>query len=305
MHDDGERTVTAKAVFAGLATLDIIQSVERVPGSNEKVAALDFLVVAGGPAANAAVAFASCGGAPVLATALPHHALTEPVLRDLDSCGVEVCRAATYDGPPITASIMVTRTSGDRAVVSPTGAATSANPEPASLPSLDGAGAVLIDGYFRAISLPLAAQARERGVPVILDAGSYKPYTEEVIRAVDIAVVSDDFAPPGTRGESGAVFDYLAARGVHAAVITRGPRSMLYRTPSGSGAVEVSPVEVVDTLGAGDFFHGALTWRIASLGWDDARLADDLAVASRVAGKSLGTFGTRAWLRMDDAGTPH
>jgi sugar/nucleoside kinase (ribokinase family) len=52
----------------------------------------------------------------------------------------------------------------------------------------------------------------------------------------------------------------------------------------------------VDTLGAGDFFHGALAFRIASMGLDDARFADDLAYAARVAGESLASFGTRAWL---------
>lgn len=286
----------ARAVFAGLATLDIIQSVERVPGPNEKVAAHEFQVVAGGPAANAAVAFARCGGAPLLATALPAHPLTAPIEADLASCDVELAVCATYDGPPITASILVTRATGDRAIVSPTGAATSSNPEPARLPSLDGAGALLIDGYFRALSLPLAAEARRRGIPVIADVGSHKPHSDEVLAACDVAVVSGDYAPPGTSGSPDAVFDHLASLGVAASVITRGERGILYRTASGHGEVMVAPVPVVDTLGAGDFFHGALAWRLASLGRDDARLAEDLTFAARVAGSSLGSFGTRAWL---------
>lgn len=291
-----------RAVFAGLATLDIIQSVERLPHANEKVAALDFLVVAGGPAANAAVAYAHLGGTPTLVTALPEHPLTEPIAEDLTECGVGLAIAATYPGPPITASILVTRGTGDRAVISPTATATTSNPAPVTLPSLDGVGAVLIDGYFRAIVAPLAAAARERGIPVILDAGSVKHYTDEVVRMVDIAVVSADFSPAGSRTTPDAVFDYLAARGVRTSIITRGAHSVLYRSPSHAGEVEVTPVPVVDTLGAGDFFHGAFTWRIASLGADDARLSDDIEFAARVAGSSLGSFGTRAWLSAP--GTP-
>ena len=285
-----------RAVFAGLTTLDIIQSVERVPSSNEKVAALEFLVVAGGPAANAAVAFAHQGGRPTLATALPEHPLSEPIVSDLAACGVDLVVAASYPGPPITASILVTQATGDRAVISPTGTATAANPRPTHVPSLDGAGAVLIDGYFRAIAAPIAAAARERGIPVILDAGSVKHYTDEVVHMADIAVVSADFAPAGPGTTPDDVFDYLSSHGVRASVITRGSHSILYRTPTVSGEVEVARVEVTDTLGAGDFFHGAFTWRVASLGTDDARLADDLAFAARVAGSSLGSFGTRAWL---------
>ena len=284
------------AVFAGLTTLDIIQSVERVPASNEKVAALDFLVVAGGPAANAAVAFAHLGGRPTLATALPAHPLTEPIVSDLQHCGVDLTIAATYPGPPITASILVTQATGDRAVISPTAAATAGNPTPTDLPALDGVGAVLIDGYFRAIAAPIAAAARERGIPVILDAGSVKHYTDEVVRMADIAIVSADFAPTGSGTTPQDVFDYLALRGVRTCIITRGSRSVLFRTPVVSGEVEVAGVHVVDTLGAGDFFHGAFAWRIASLGPDDARLGEDIAFASQVAGSSLGSFGTRAWL---------
>ena len=287
---------TPRGLFAGLATLDIVQLVERLPAPNEKVAALDFCVAAGGPATNAAVAFAHCGGEAVLATALPEHDLVAALGRDLEACGVELAVCAAYPGAPVTASILVTRASGDRAVVSPSGAATHANPDPTVLPSLDGIGAVLIDGYFRSLGLGVAARARERGIPVVLDAGSHKFYTDDVVRACDIAVVSDDFTPPGTDGSADAVFAYLASLGVARAVITRGAGPIAYRTPAGEGVVEVAPVPVADTLGAGDFFHGALVWRLASLGLDDKRLPDDLAFASRVAGASLGTFGTRAWL---------
>ena len=302
--------MTARAVFAGLATLDIVQCVERLPRPDEKVAALDFLVAAGGPAANAAVAFAHCGGEPLLFTALPSHPMTTVIEQDLIAQGVEVSVAAAYEGAPITASIMVTQATGERAVVSPTSAATNANPSPTSgLSPLDDigpggvenhVGAVMLDGYFRAISLPLARVARERGIPVILDAGSHKHYTDEVVAAVDVAVVSHDFAPPGTDGDADAVFAYLRGLGVTHAAITQGGGEVLFVTPTGAGSVPVGRVDVVDTLGAGDFFHGALTYRIASMGLDDARFANDLAYAARVAGESLGSFGTRAWL----AGSP-
>ncbi|MDN4489864.1 PfkB family carbohydrate kinase [Demequina sp. SYSU T00068] len=289
--------MTAAAIFAGLSTLDIVQLVERLPASNQKVAALDFLVAAGGPATNAAVAFARCGGAPALVTALPRHDLSALIRADLDRCGVRLEAVAAYDGPPVTASIMVTRATGDRAVVSPSGIATAGGVAAERETPIDGIGAVLVDGYFPDVSLPIARRARDAGIPVILDAGSHKPHTDEVVSACDIAVVSDDFAPPGTGGEPSAVLAYLAGLGVATAVLTRGGGSVLFSTPASSGEVEVPRVSpVVDTLGAGDFFHGALTWRIASLGRDDARLADDIAFASAVVAESLGSFGTRAWL---------
>lgn len=293
--------VTTSALFAGLATLDIVQLVEALPSPNQKVAALDFTVCAGGPAANAAVAFAHCGGAATLATALPEHPLAAPLRADLERCGVEIVAAASYDGPPITASIMITRATGDRAVVSPTGVATAGALDPTHEASLDGVSAVLIDGYFPSVSLPIAARARAAGIPVILDAGSHKPHTDAMVAACDIAVVSDDYAPPGTAGSPDRVVDHVLGLGASAAVITRGSRPVLYRTRAGDGTVAIPPVSPVrDTLGAGDFFHGALAWRISSLGRDDARLAEDISFASAVVARSLGSFGTRAWLEREN-----
>lgn len=291
---------TPRALFAGLATLDIVQLVERLPQPNEKVGALDFLVAAGGPAANAAVAAAHCGSEASLVTALPAHPLTELIRADLGDCrvGLEIADVGPDPTPP-TAAIMITRSTGDRAVVSPTGGAMTERETPADLDAtalLDGASALLIDGYHRHLGLPLAMAARERRIPVILDAGSWKPYSAEVLDHVDLAVVSGDFAQPGTDGEPGAVLDALSGLGVERIVITRGALPMLHRTSRGDGEVPVEPVEVVDSLGAGDFFHGALAYRVASLGLDNRRLPDDLAWASRVAGASLSSFGTRAWL---------
>ncbi|WP_062204565.1 carbohydrate kinase family protein [Demequina salsinemoris] len=289
-----------RVLCAGLATLDVVQLVERLPRPNEKVAALDFLLAGGGPAANAAVAAARCGAQTTLVTALPPHQLSELVLSDLRDCGVDVRVAdPSGDGPPATAAIMVTQATGDRAVVSPTGTAASERETPADLDAsslVHGLDAVLLDGYHRHLGIPIARAAREAGVPVILDAGSWKPYSLDVLDHVDIAVVSDDFAPPGTDGEPAAVVSTLLALGVQRVLITRGGRSVLYRTPVGSGEAGVRPVPVVDTLGAGDFFHGAFAFRIAELGLEDERIHDDAVWASAVAGASLGSFGTRSWL---------
>ncbi|WNM25369.1 PfkB family carbohydrate kinase [Demequina capsici] len=293
-------TTPPRVLLAGLATLDVVQLVDRLPRPNEKVGALDFLVAAGGPAANAAVASARCGSAAILVTALPRHPLADQVVADLVAHGVEVHVAeADGDGPPPTAAIMVTRSSGDRAVVSPTGSAMAERPTPDGLDAdtlLAAVDAVLIDGYHRHLSLPLARAARMRGVPVILDAGSWKAYSDEVLAVVDVAVVSDDFAPPGTEGGSDAVIDALLSRGVRCVIITRGSDAVLYRTPVSAGEVEIATVPVADTLGAGDFFHGAFAHRVAELGLDDERIPDDIAWASAVAGASLGAFGTRSWL---------
>ncbi|WP_084130132.1 PfkB family carbohydrate kinase [Demequina sp. NBRC 110055] len=285
---------------AGLTTLDVAHLVDGVPPANRKVASHDFFVAAGGPATNAAVTAARLQGSSRLVTALPAHPLSDLIAADLADCGVTLeVSDDSPTGPPLTAAIMVTRTTGERAVVSPTGSAVDVPGTPDGFDPealLEGIGAVVIDGYHRHLSLPLAHAARERGIPVVLDAGSHKPYTEALLTVTDVAVVSDDFAFPDVGSDPYATLARLIDRGATAAVISRGAAPLLVTTGGPVVEVPVEPVPVVDTLGAGDVLHGALAHRLATRGYVTERLAEDLAWASRVVAVSLGSFGTRAWL---------
>lgn len=296
-------TLLPHAVFVGLCTLDVIHSVDRMPAANEKVVAHDVLLAAGGPATNAAVAFAHLGGAATLVTRLPRHQLADVVRADLEACGVTLDAEVDGDGPPVTASIIVTRANGDRAVVSPSsgasrldGVPSDAPRAPRDSPSLDAAGAVLVDGYHPPIAIGTARAARALGIPVLMDAGSLKPHTAAVAREVDLVIASSDLATPAGSRAPADVFAWLASLGARRAVITRGAADVLWSTPDASGAVPVPAVAVVDTLGAGDFFHGAMALRIATHGMDDARLPEDVAWAAQAIAPALTSFGTRAWL---------
>ncbi|WP_297081107.1 PfkB family carbohydrate kinase [uncultured Demequina sp.] len=285
-----------RALFAGLTTLDVIHSVDRLPAPNQKVVALEHTVAAGGPATNAAVAFAHLGGSPTLATRLPDHALTTVIVDDLAATGVALHDVGGADGPPVTASILVTRGTGERAVISPTASAVATPTGTPDLPPLEGTRAVLVDGYHPDVAIPLARAARASAVPVIMDAGSLKPHSADVARECDLVIASADLTSPDGSGDPGDVFAWLESLGVASAAITRGGGSILWRSGRSDGEVAVPRTDVVDTLGAGDFFHGAVAFRIASLGWDPARLAEDLAWAADAVAPSLRSFGTRAWL---------
>jgi sugar/nucleoside kinase (ribokinase family) len=66
----------------------------------------------------------------------------------------------------------------------------------------------------------------------------------------------------------------------------------VWSEPEGSGELPVDPIEAVDTLGAGDFFHGAFCHALAG----GTGFVDGLRAASGVATLSCRSFGTRAWL---------
>jgi sugar/nucleoside kinase (ribokinase family) len=284
-----------RGVFVGIATVDLVQRVERPPIRNEKLTALGQEVAAGGPAANAAVTFARLGGDATLVTALGGHPLARYVAEELASHGVRVLDAAPdFTMPPPVSGILITEATGDRQVVSVnTGEAWAAQPAtpPAEWPEAD---VVLLDGHHPGLALGAAEAAT---APVVLDGGSWKPVLPQLLPLVEYAVCSADFRHPA--GTS------LLDVGVPWVAVTHGPAPVQWwsrprssspgaadRERDASGEIPVPSVAVRDTLGAGDAFHGAFAYALVS-GLDfRAALAFGAAVASR----RCATAGPRAWL---------
>lgn len=170
-------------------------------------------------------------------------------------------------------------------------------------------GAVLIDGHNpvlaqAALTLgvpdidgddPFAPLEARPPHPRILDGGSWKDWLTPLLGFVDIAVVSEDFAPPLMARPDGAqVAEFLRGFGIMRTVRTRGDRSVQYWWDGATGEVPVEAVPEASTLGAGDAFHGAFTWAIERGG--DADPERLIRFASAVAAVSVSSFGTRQWL---------
>lgn len=290
-------TVTGgRVVCVGLATLDLVQRVEDFVRPNEKITSLDADLMVGGPAAGAAVTAAALGSSVTLLTALGRHPLAGVVATDLAEHGVEVVDADP-DGerPPPISAVSIRDSTGERSVVSRNAQDHEVEPNVTWEEHVDGADVVLVDGHHPRLAMAVARRARQRGCTVVLDAGSWKPVFEDLLGFVDCAVCSADFRVIGTTtaAEQGMA---LLHRGVRAVAVTRGADPVLWWHDNGdAGAVPVPQVCAVDTLGAGDVFHGAVVHRIRAVPTLD-RLPRVLAFAVEVAAMRVEHSGRRAWL---------
>lgn len=278
-------------LFVGLVTLDLIYRVEQPPQINEKIVALDYMVAAGGPATNAAVAFSGLGQQSKLMGVLGSHPITGLIQQDLQQCHVQFLDlAAAWTEPPPTSSIMVTQTTGERAVVSLN--ALRHQGTVAAMPAdiLANVDIVLIDGHQLAVGCAIAQLAQAQQIPVVLDGGSWKPGLEQLLPFIDYAVCSANFCPPGCTNPL-TVLEYLQQSGIHYMAITHGKHPIQYWSPSYRGSVKVPQVAAVDTLGAGDIFHGAFCYYILRDSFINA-----LNRAAAVAAYACQSFGTRDWL---------
>ena len=306
----------------GLTTLDVVQTVEHVPSADEKVVATGQSVGAGGPAANAAVTSVALGTPARLLTRIGGGALGCAVAADLLEHGVEVADRAGVSAVPAVSTVLVTRATGQRAVVSVNatlgagaGAGAGAGLSGVELGRLlDGVVVVLVDGHNLDLALAVASAARDRGVPVVLDGGSWKPGLERLLRVVDMAALSADFRVPGVgatyaewrdvgvpdagvRDAGVRALDPEGALATLLAVADAGPRLVARSQGDGpiqalrAGAIEtiaVPAVRVADTLGAGDVLHGALCAWVAVHGWAPGAGRPVAAGASVEAGDDAG-----------------
>ncbi|MGP0050671.1 MAG: PfkB family carbohydrate kinase, partial [Solirubrobacteraceae bacterium] len=160
-----------KAIFVGLTTFDVVQYVDEFPQPDAKIQALGSWVGAGGPAANAAITFATLGGEAELITALGDSFAATTARRDLEASRVRVHDAAL--GGSCAISSVVVDASGRRTVVS-TNAGGFERLTAVTQP-LDDASLVLVDGHHSHTALPVLDQAVKLGLPIVLDAGSRRP----------------------------------------------------------------------------------------------------------------------------------
>jgi sugar/nucleoside kinase (ribokinase family) len=272
-----------RGCFAGLCTVDLAYVVAEFPGPNQKVAATQQELTAGGPAANAAVTFSFLGGEASLITALGRHALSAIAWEDLEQQGVAVqdLTADPKNAPPLS-SICVHAQTGDRTVVSANAAALSALPGKFDPETLAGMNILLVDGHHMPLCIAAARAARDRGITVVLDGGSWKAGMSDLLPLIDVAICSDDFADR----------DAPRNHGVPKVAITRGARPIVWSTPESAGEAPVPHIQPKDTSGAGDIFHGAFCWAYAR-GFE---FTQSLEIAGNIATASCLSYGTRSWM---------
>ncbi len=282
-----------RGLFIGAATLDIQYLFDDLPARNTKRPAQDLAVSAGGPAANAAALFTRLGGTSGLVAAIGNHPVGLLIKEDLRTDEVFIVDLARDDRLPRVSAIVTTADDGDRTAMTAPRVSrplTLARMREADVSGID---IMLVDGMLLEAAVPLAHEARRYDKPVILDSGSWKEGLETLLPHISHAIVGETFRTP-TASEPDAILQELREHGIPYAAMTRGADPIRILTDKGFGEVPVQRVSpVVDTLGAGDFFHGAFCLGFAKgLSFEEA-----MRYASCIVGDRVQVFGSRQWLR--------
>lgn len=245
----------------GHACYDLIFAVDHHPAPDEKARASAFTSCGGGTAANAAVTAASLGARTAFAGYLGDDIYGEQHLAEFHAAGVDtrlVVRGA--DATPISAIFV--KPDGARSIVNYKGDTNRLAEGDVQFDRVRPA-VVLFDGHQPALALAMADWARKHGIVTILDADTVNEGNLELVRRCDIVAASEHFAQAFTGAATPAAGMAELANLAPAVIVTLGERGLIWQRHTETGALPAFTVEVVDTTGAGDTFHGALAAGVA------------------------------------------
>ena len=120
------------------------------------------------------------------------------------------------------------------------------------------AGCLLVDHTQTTAELHAARDARRLGVPVVGDLEHIDDGTRGLLECMDYAIVSESCARSfGTGDDFREACRRIRSMGPGCVVVTLGERGLAYLDGEEFGERPAFAVDVVDTTGAGDTFHGA------------------------------------------------
>lgn len=247
-----------KLLIAGVAVIDFVFMVDEMPRRPEKFRAIGAEIVGGGGAANAAVTVARLGGEAMLATRLGDDAIADMILAELQREGVDCRLARRLEGKRSSFSSVFIDARGERQIVNfrDMGMSFDADWLTPMLPARFDA--ALCDTRWPQGGPAILNAARKLGVPAVVDAEAPIHEAMDTLRAGSHVA----FSLQGLRDYCG---HEDVERGLRQAAaetdawvcVTDGENGVTFLASGEVGHVPAFPVEVVDTLAAGDVWHGA------------------------------------------------
>jgi sulfofructose kinase len=256
-----------KTIGLGGVTVDQIGVVDHLPGPDEVLRLQEYRLEQGGMVATALAAVARLGGAAEFIGAVGDDQNGAFALRSFRRAGIRTRRVRVVPGGTSAFSfVIVDSRSGRRSIIHEPGVQRATRLSGAT-PDLTGAGFLHLDRFWIETAIEAARRAKKQGITVCLDVGHNQadPRIGELLALADYVAPSLAFARryTGTADPAQAARRLLAP-GAGTVIQTLGDRGAFVATARGEEfTVPAFAVQVVDTTGAGDSFHGGLIFALA------------------------------------------
>lgn len=284
-------------LFWGRATCDLTYKVADFPEENKKTFSEEFIIQPGGPALNAAITYSYLGGKGIILSSFGNNDFSKSVKSRIFETGlklIDICKDEEFEIPLST--IVVNSKKSTRTIInSPVTnyKASKIKNEVEDKVLSQKPKLVLIDGYELHQSIDLLVKLKKQGSIIIYDGGSWKENIPEYIKYVDMAICSNSFRFLDTDFEE--TVSLLKKSGVSKVAFTMEDKPVLAFENDEKFEIPVEKINAVDTLGAGDVFHGAFCYYYLKSG----DFVSSLTNAAKIAALSCRYFGTHTWQKKE------
>jgi sulfofructose kinase len=271
---------------------DIVFEVPTIPSTSAKSICTDMRIQFGGMAATAAAAVAALGGEAEFWGRVGDDEAGVQSAGALRDRGVRMA-LQVKPGTRSPQSAVMVDPRGERMLVAFPGELERV-PDWLPVDSLSGSGAVLADIRWVEGARALFDSARAIGIPRVLDADSGDPFAiHELLGLADHVIFSErGLAEYQRTVEIEEALLRVGATNGGVSAVTLGERGSIFCFRGDLHRFNAMPVQVVDTNGAGDVFHGAYALALAS--------GQHWTQAARYAGATASLKCTRqhGWLQL-------
>jgi sugar/nucleoside kinase (ribokinase family) len=283
--------IPPRILCIGMPVRDLTFRVGGVPGRGSKENATHFDEICGGNALNGAIAIVRLGGRASICGPMGDSRETSSryIFEQLAHEGIETEHIVHMPGLVTPISAVMVDPSGERTIV------TFRDPElwkvhlPPVETLLDDCAAILTESRCAEFCTDLCAEARRRGIPVVVDVDRAMSLREGLLHASSHLVFSSEpLQETADVTDDAQALNKIAKLTPSFLAGTRGPRGTIWLDEQGNiQETPAFPVHTVDTLGAGDVFHGAFTLAVT----EGQELRQALRFASAAAALKCTRFG--------------
>jgi sulfofructose kinase len=283
-------------VGVGLSTLDVLVRLKDMPSWEQPGSPSALALEGGGPVGTACVAAARLGARVGYVGTAGRDLLAELKLRSLYQDGVDLSRLARRDGPEEHVIVVYVHEETGERVFSPVrgwGRVAPLRGEELDRDYITAATYLHLDGLDCTAALQAARWMREAGGTVCLDGSKtdgrpLAPEMAELVKHVNILICASGFGRSLTgHADLWQSAQAMLALGPTVIVQTEGEAGSYTTTATERFHTPAFPVDVVDTTGAGDVFHGAYLVGLLR-GWDLRSVAHFASAVSAIKCTRLG-----------------
>lgn len=284
-------------VGLGLNSVDLIAVVAEYPAPNTKQPLRRFARLPGGQTATALAACARLGWRTRYIGRFGADELGALSRESLCAEGVDVSAAATVAGATNQfALILVDARTGERTVLWDRHPGLGMEAADVPQAAVTSGRLLLVDCHETAAATEAATQARQAGIPTLIDVEKVRPGINDLLHCIDAIIAAEEF-PLALTGcnEPGRALAIMEREFAAPLVcMTLGSAGSLARCGGREIRTPAFAVDCTDSTGAGDAFRGAFA--AACLRAPDGSVEDALAYANAAAALNCRALGARGGL---------